>query len=147
MGSSSSAGLITFLYLVGYAKHLSIGSFFGEETGSDINGNGVIETRWGGADRLGWCDALSYCEHLTFSGYDDWRLPNVHELRSILDFERVDLAIPAVFGAMPSAYWSSTSSAVNPANALDVRFDEGGSSSDTKSNSHHYVRAVRSLPW
>jgi len=35
-----------------------------------------------------WDDALSYCETLSLGGSDDWRLPNVKELHSIVDYSR-----------------------------------------------------------
>ena len=36
----------------------------------------------GGAD---WKDALAHCEGLSYAGNDDWRLPDVTELMSIVD--------------------------------------------------------------
>ncbi len=41
------------------------------------NGNGVL-----------WKDALSYAENFTYAGYSDWRLPDVKELQSIVDYTR-----------------------------------------------------------
>ncbi len=35
-----------------------------------------------------WLEALEYAENLTFAGHDDWRLPNAHELQSIVDYTR-----------------------------------------------------------
>ncbi len=35
-----------------------------------------------------WEDALAYAESCSTAGYDDWRLPNVKELQSILDYAR-----------------------------------------------------------
>ena len=32
-----------------------------------------------------WTSAINYCESLEFSGFDDWRLPNINELYSISD--------------------------------------------------------------
>jgi hypothetical protein len=37
---------------------------------------------------LDWEDALAYAESSTLAGYDDWRLPNVKELQSIVDYTR-----------------------------------------------------------
>lgn len=36
-----------------------------------------------------WEDALSYAENFTYAGYDDWRLPDVKELQSIVDYSGV----------------------------------------------------------
>ncbi|MBN2586954.1 MAG: DUF1566 domain-containing protein [Candidatus Fermentibacteraceae bacterium] len=35
-----------------------------------------------------WEEALAFAEDLCLAGYDDWRLPNAHELQSIVDYER-----------------------------------------------------------
>ena len=32
-----------------------------------------------------WQDILSYCENLEYAGYSDWRLPNLNELKSLLN--------------------------------------------------------------
>ena len=37
---------------------------------------------------MDWQEALSYAENAVFGGYDDWRLPNVKELQSILDYTK-----------------------------------------------------------
>lgn len=44
---------------------------------------------WQQADdgsRRNWQDALSYAENSTFAGYSDWRLPNIKELQSIVEY-------------------------------------------------------------
>ena len=78
----------------------------------DDNGQGVL-----------WRDALSYCEGLTLGNMDDWRLPNIKELHSILDYSRSpdatnSPALDPIFNATPITneagqsdwgfYWSST---------------------------------------
>lgn len=56
------------------------------------------------------CNALSYCEDLELGGHADWRLPNVREMHSIVDYGRRGPARDPVFGALVSDfYWSSTS--------------------------------------
>lgn len=35
-----------------------------------------------------WEDALNYCQNLELAGNDDWRLPHIKELHSILDYGR-----------------------------------------------------------
>jgi hypothetical protein len=37
---------------------------------------------------MNWEDALSYAENLEYAGYSDWRLPDVKELQSIIDYSR-----------------------------------------------------------
>jgi len=40
------------------------------------------------AGALDWEGAISFCEDLKFAGYTDWRLPNIKELQSIVDYTR-----------------------------------------------------------
>jgi len=59
-------------------------------------GNGVILDNatgltWMQADSqtgMDWQSALEYCETMDFSGETDWRLPNIKELQSIVDYTR-----------------------------------------------------------
>ena len=38
------------------------------------------------ATAMNWNSALSYTENLTLAGYGDWRLPNVKEMQTLIDF-------------------------------------------------------------
>ncbi len=93
---------------------------------------------------LTWCDALAYCESLEDGSHDDWRLPNVRELQSIVDYGLFDPAIDPVFSASSSFYWSSTSIASSRDVAWFIGFDLGGIF-DLK-GSDGLVRAVRTAP-
>jgi hypothetical protein len=37
---------------------------------------------------LSWEDALDYAEEMSLAGHSDWRIPNVKELQSIIDYTR-----------------------------------------------------------
>lgn len=37
---------------------------------------------------MAWQEALEYAENYSYGGYDDWRLPSVKELQSIVDYDR-----------------------------------------------------------
>ncbi len=58
------------------------------------NGDGTVTDHstglmWQQADSgsgMDWEAALAYAENCTLAGYDDWRLPNVKELQSIVDY-------------------------------------------------------------
>jgi hypothetical protein len=79
-----------------------------------------------------WSGALDYVAALNamnFAGHGDWRLPNIRELLSILDYGRSNPAIDPIFGPTAggsnyAAYWSSTSwAAFYPqSNAWSVEF-------------------------
>jgi hypothetical protein len=116
---------------------------------ADVNGDGQLSEQINGGDLVRWCDALAYCEKLSFAGHDDWRLPNVRELQSIVDYRRARPSIDPVFGAFSYSYWSSTSNADEPFYVWLVRFVadraaevEGLRELDARFGDY-YVRAVR----
>ena len=98
------------------------------------NGNGSItdlatDLTWMQNDSesgMTWDDALAYCEYLEYADMDDWRLPNVKELQSIVDYSRSpdttdSAAIDSIFKVTSITneagqedfpyYWSSTTHA------------------------------------
>jgi hypothetical protein len=112
---------------------------------ADVTGDGKRNAD----DAVPWCQALAYCENLSFAGHDDWRLPNVRELQSIVDYGRFNPATNPVFGAFSDACWSSTTFAKFPLGAWYVRFDDGNVGDDGAvfgKGFDFYVRAVRSGP-
>lgn len=77
------------------------------------------------------------------AGHDDWRLPNLTELQSIVDYGRDDPSIDPVFGAVSDYYWTSDTYTTTPALAWVVHFVHGHTVDFGKSN-RYYVRPVRS---
>jgi len=61
------------------------------------------------SEKMSWKDALNYCENLSLEGYNDWNLPNQHELFSIVDYSR---NYPAIYKEFQNTYidkyWSSS---------------------------------------
>ena len=53
-----------------------------------------------------WSQALSYCEGSTTGGLGDWRLPNKHELETVLELSNETPSILPVNA--DNAYWTST---------------------------------------
>ena len=98
------------------------------------NGNGTITDAATGlmwmqndsGEGITWEEALKYAEKQEYAGYNDWRLPNIKELQSIVDYSRApgltnSAAIDPIFvcthiqneAGQPDFpyYWSSTTHA------------------------------------
>lgn len=88
-----------------------------------------------------WKDALEYCQDLVFAGFSDWRLPNVNELKTLLDYS---LTHPSTtFPAMPAQpFWSSTTYSGYSEYGWYVSFLYGEVYYHTKSNLYH-AKCVR----
>jgi len=91
-----------------------------------------------------WQGAIDYCEALNFGGYDDWRLPNINELKSIKDRTGNNPVINSVFVNVRTNnyYWSSTSVSGYTHVAWRVGFGDGSVSRNFKEGSN-FPRCVR----
>ena len=89
-----------------------------------------------------WIDEVNFIEN--YAGYDDWRLANIKELMSIVDYGALTPAIDPIFGPTAATYyWSLTSSALLPDRAWDLSFSSGVVSTGLKATAQLGVRAVR----
>ncbi len=52
----------------------------------DTDGDGDIDAH----DKFNFSEAGTYCENLTLAEYDDWQLPNIKQLYSLIDFRGTD---------------------------------------------------------
>jgi len=90
-----------------------------------------------------WEDAVKYCENLTLGGYDDWRLPNIIELLSIVDDSRINPTINTTFkNTANKNYWTSTTRDSDTKVAWCVEFSDGQSYYSFKTDKT-IVRCVR----
>jgi len=92
-----------------------------------------------------WQEALDYVKTLNTGGHTDWRLPNVEELRSLIDYSQYNPSLPQghpFTNAKASWYWSSTTNALNTDFAWFVDFLYGGVGNYYKTDGIN-VRAVR----
>ena len=112
----------------------------GTVTDSDTN---LIWQQENDSNNRSWIDALAYCQELDLAGYDNWRLPNVKELVSIIEDNSYDPAIDTTFfpNTISSWYCSSTSSTAHRTSALGVLFTDGNVQPLGK-GSCGYVRCV-----
>jgi len=90
-----------------------------------------------------WTEALSYADSLTLSGHDDWRLPNINELESLVNAQEPDqsawLNTQGFTNVQPNYYWSSTTLTLDTTRALYVPMWDGRVhySNATKADSLH----------
>lgn len=52
------------------------------------NATGLMWMQMDSQQAMNWKEALSYAENLEYAGHSDWRLPDVKELHSIVDYSR-----------------------------------------------------------
>ncbi len=87
--------------------------------------------------------AVAYCEALNLGDHSDWRVPTMHELYTLVDYNRTH---PAILGTIhhvsPSGYWSSDSYPLDPNLILGIDFEDGSDGISPK-NVPQYVRCVR----
>ncbi|MCP3954446.1 MAG: DUF1566 domain-containing protein [Desulfobacterales bacterium] len=93
-----------------------------------------------------WKEALDLADSSELAGYDDWRLPNIKELRSIVEEQCYSPAINLlVFPNTPAAsnFWSASPVAPNSRAAWNVHFGFGYSVLNARKDNFN-VRLVRS---
>ncbi len=92
-----------------------------------------------------WQTALQYCAGFNRGGHDNWRLPGFREIQSLtLHSPSADLYIDPLFDAVPSWYWSSSTSVEFPRYAAAVDFGTAFIDGFDK-NDRYNVRAVRTM--
>ena len=112
------------------------------DTATDAQ-TGLMWQRTTSEAAMDWENALAHCNALSLGGFNDWRLPTLKELRSIIDYGKYPSLDSDVFLiADTSHYWSSTTSAFYEVDAWYVDFNYGEDYANYKSNSR-YVRALR----
>jgi len=90
-----------------------------------------------------WQDALVYCEELSLGGKNDWRLPNMRELKSIVDDTKYNPAINSIFiNVSSNNYWSASTVVSDSSITWIVSFNNGDDGWNSKTN-ENYIRCVR----
>jgi hypothetical protein len=85
-----------------------------------------------------WTNAIAFCDSLSLGGYSDWRMPNIRELFTLVDFSQSYPALPSdhPFQNVRTFYWASTTVAGSDNDTWlliisDGRVDDGGSKTGT----------------
>ena len=97
---------------------------------------------------MNWSAALATAQAANWAGHADWRLPNILELRSLIETGCSNPSInTTVFPGTPSGwYLSSTTRVSSPTGAVSISFYDGGFSNQGKT-SNNLVRLVRAGQW
>jgi hypothetical protein len=69
---------------------------YGDHTIMD-EATGLMWSQDDSGEGMNWETALAYAENSDYGGYNDWRLPNVKELQSIVDYSGIFPAIDPIF--------------------------------------------------
>lgn len=100
-----------------------------------------------------WESALTTCETGiggggSYAGYTDWRLPNIRELTSIMNYSGGNPAINTVYflNTQSEAYWSSTTAVQATTNAWYSDFSNIGNLSYLLKTAALRIRCVRGGP-
>ena len=96
---------------------------------------------------MDWYGAMEYAKNLRLGGYDDWRLPTIEELVSVVVkciwvYDGSYKENYEAKGFASNDYWSSTTDDYNSYYACFIDFNDGSQSEDFK-NYSRYVRCVR----
>jgi hypothetical protein len=91
-------------------------------------------------------DCLTNCEALVYTGYSDWRAPNLFEQISLFYFNDVSCIdsnyFPNCMYSYYTLYWTSTINTNNSNNKV-VDFNQGFVSESWGEGSYNYIRPVR----
>lgn len=120
-------------------------------------GNGIVRDNVTGLEwqqdthgTYTWQQAIDYCDNLMYAGYDDWRLPTIKELSTLVD-SSIPIPGPTIntdyfLNTQPSFYWSSTTNARTPDRACHVDFNDGSVVCSAQLYIDSNVMAVRGGP-
>jgi len=116
----------------------------GDNTITDSRTSLVWQKQDDGTTRT-WEDAITYCEGLTLAGQSDWRMPNIKELITIVDYTTANPEINWTYfpNTHATVYWSSSTGADFTFTAWSLHFGYGTSDTSDKTTFPEYVRCVR----
>ena len=125
-----------------------IATYDATSSGSEFDNDGTV-----GDGRVTWEHALDFVAGMNDgiyadcnAGQTDWRLPNVKELQSLIDYGNCSPCLPTghlFSGVVLDYYWSSTTNANNMYYAWYVFLNVGHVRNDHKVDYHAYVWPVR----
>jgi hypothetical protein len=112
------------------------------------NLTGLMWVRTPDSTTRSWGEAVFHANNLSLCSYNDWRLPNVNELESLVNAGEPKTALwlntQGFSNVQPGDYWSSTNNADDESEAWRVEMWAGNSNYNHKGDNYHdYVWPVR----
>lgn len=89
-------------------------------------------------------DAVAFCKNSRLGGYSDWRLPQITELKSIVDKTKKPTVIKEFKNTAFGDYWSNSYGGYRDFGPLIIDFEYGIEGSGL-STSMFYVRCTRNI--
>ena len=117
----------------------------GEMAKDDRTGLIWQDNRFVESERVTYAQAEKICKGLRLGGFNDWRIPEIRELLSIIDYKKYDPAILDGFSIGESSYyWSSTQYMGDPDKVWGIDFKDGAADANGKAYDRR-VRCVRTM--
>ena len=87
------------IILLSLALSMAVFADYSRDNETKVVTDNTTQLQWQDNERkeLGFLSAIQYCENLTLGGYNDWQLPNITELDSIIDFTKSWPALDSTF--------------------------------------------------
>lgn len=124
---------------------LEIGDFIDNNDGTVSNDLSGLMWQQDTGPLSNFNDAKNYCDQLVLAGFDDWVVPSVWELSTIIDFNTVGPAIDVSFfpDTYTSAYYQTRNHSTDGSHtSWSINFTYG-TSHPGGANQLHWVRCVR----
>jgi hypothetical protein len=123
------------LFLLGFGILAAGEMAIDRRTGLTWQDNRFVES-----ERVTYTQAEKLCKELRLGNYNDWHIPSIKELLTIVDYKKYDPAILDGFSVAESRYyWSSTQYMGDPDKVWGIDFSDGS----TDGNGKSYDRRVR----
>jgi len=111
----------------------------------ESTGLGWQDNRFAQEEKYTYAKAEKFCDELKIGGFEDWRIPTIFELLSIVNYKKYDPAILDGFSSVETeAYWTSTQYMGDSDEVWGVSFKDGATTANGKTYDRR-LRCVRSI--